>query len=109
MDRIDAVPPGEIDFSVETPEAGMAVVAIVGDLDLASVDRLGAAIEPLLASGLERLILEVGELRFADSSAIALWVQWSTRVREIELRNPSALLRRVITTMGLAERLKVTP
>ena len=46
-------------------------------------------------------MLEVSGLRFADSSAIALWVKWSTRVTEVELREPPPLLRRVLTTMGL--------
>jgi anti-anti-sigma factor len=96
-------------FTVDTPSAGAAVVTISGELDLSSVDQLASAVDPLIADGLESLVLEVGELRFADSSAIALWVQWSTLVDRIELRNASALLRRVITTMGLTKRLTLTP
>jgi hypothetical protein len=48
-------------------------------------------------------------LDFADSSAIALFVRWANRVRRIEIREPSPLLRRVIERMGLAERLPMTP
>jgi anti-anti-sigma factor len=96
-------------FTVETPSAGAAVVTIRGELDLSSIDQLASAVNPLIAAGLESLVLEVGDLRFADSSAIALWVQWSTQVGRIELRNVSALLRRVITTMGLTKRLTLVP
>jgi hypothetical protein len=54
-----------------------------------------------------RLIIELSDLRFADSSAIALWVRWSTSVDEIELRDVSPILRRVIDSMGLAATLGV--
>jgi anti-anti-sigma factor len=96
-------------FTVTTPEPGSAVVAITGELDLGNIDRLTAAVDPILDAPVKQLVLEVGDLRFADSSAIAAWVQWSTRVERIELRNPSMLLRRVITTMGLAPRLRLEP
>jgi hypothetical protein len=50
-------------------------------------------------------VIDLARLRFADSSAIALWVRWASMVGAIELRNASPLLRRVVTTMGLSERL----
>ncbi len=54
-----------------------------------------------------RLILDLGGVRFADSSAIALWVRWATAVDELKLRDASPLLQKVIETMGLAERLQL--
>jgi anti-anti-sigma factor len=109
MDGIDAKPPAGMTFAVATPAAGVAVVTVSGELDLGNIEQLTAAVDPVVTAGLERLILEVGGLRFADSSAIALWVQWSTVVGRLELHEPTALLRRVVTTMGLAERLGLTP
>jgi hypothetical protein len=38
-----------------------------------------------------------------------MWVQWATEVPEIELRDASPLLRRVVETMGLTDTLNVTP
>ena len=49
------------------------------------------------------------DVRFADSSAIALWVQWASHVPEVELRGGSPLLRRVVESMGLTETLNMTP
>ena len=46
-------------------------------------------------------------MRFADSSAIALWVRWAGAVSEFELLDPPPLLRRVINAMGLADKLGV--
>jgi hypothetical protein len=54
-------------------------------------------------------VIDVSSLRFADSSAIALWVKWSTIVRGLEIHDPQPLLRRVIDSMGLAQTLQVTP
>ncbi len=105
MDGVDAKPPASMDFTVASPAEGTAVVTISGELDLSNIDRLAAAVDPLIADGIKRLILEVEALRFADSSAIALWVQWSNEVGRVELREPTALLRRVVTTMGLAKRM----
>ena len=63
--------------------------------------RLHAAVDPVIADSPARLVLDVSGLRFADSAAIALWVTWANAVGELELRHPSALLRRVIETIDL--------
>jgi anti-anti-sigma factor len=84
-------------------------VTLRGELDVANVDSADAAVAPIIAGGIKRLVLDVSELRFADSSAIALWVRWSTAVDDLELRDPSALLRKVISSMGLSERLRLVP
>ena len=51
---------------------------------------------------------ELADLRFADSSALALWVRWAGSVGSIELRHCSPLLRRVIETMGLDQTFRLT-
>ena len=76
---------------------------------MSNEDELAAAVDPVIADSPARLVLDVSGLRFADSAAIALWVRWANDVGELELRHPSALLRRVIETMGLAERLHPRP
>jgi anti-anti-sigma factor len=84
-------------------------VTLSGELDITSVDSLRSAVAPALDRDPARLVVDVRDLRFADSSAIALWVQWATAVPEIELREVSPLLRRVVETMGLTETLNVAP
>jgi hypothetical protein len=54
------------------------------------------AISASAYSSNEKRLSDLRGLRFADSSAIALWVRWSTAVHEIELRDVSPFLRRVI-------------
>jgi anti-anti-sigma factor len=103
MDGLNAQP--EMTFEVHAGEDGTATVVVRGDLDMANVDRLEAAVAPVIRPGTTRLLVDIGGLRFADSSAIAVWVRWAAIAGEIELRDPSPLLRQVITKMGLAEKL----
>jgi anti-anti-sigma factor len=99
----------DMTFDVVEGEPHTVTVTLRGELDMSNVDRLASAVAPVLEREPVRLIVDVGDLAFADSSAIALWVQWAASVPETELRNVSALLRRVVESMGLADTLKVTP
>jgi anti-anti-sigma factor len=83
-------------------------VALSGELDITNVETLGSAVAPAIQREPSRLVIDARELRFADSSAIALWVQWATEVPQIELRDAPALLRRVVESMGLNEMLNLT-
>jgi anti-anti-sigma factor len=109
MDELEPESGPQVSFAVAEDGAGTPIVTIGGELDISNVDALEAEVAPLLETASGRLIVDVGGLRFADSSAIALWVRWATIVTEFELRDPSPLLRRVIMGMGLADKLAVTP
>jgi anti-sigma B factor antagonist len=109
MDELEPDAGCEFAFELASGRDGILTVRVSGELDLSRVDELDAAVDPVLVGGVDRLVIDATELRFADSSAIALWVQWSTQVNRIELRNASALLRRVITTMGLTKKLTLVP
>ena len=75
---------------------------------MSSIDPLAARVQEALNGGVTRLTVDVSDVRFADSSAIALWVRWASIVREFELRDPPSLLRRVIAAMGLDDKLGLT-
>ncbi len=109
MARLDANSTTGMTYDVLEGDDQSVIVRVGGELDMTNVEALGAAVAPALAHRPARLIVDVGELRFADSSAIALWVQWANAVPEIELRDARPFLRRVVETMGLSEMLKVTP
>lgn len=94
-----------VDVSADEP--GTVVVRLGGELDLSSVADVEAEVGPALATGPRRLIIDVSGLRFADSSAIALWVRWALAIEHFELRDPPPFVRRVLATMGLSERLGV--
>jgi len=95
-----------VQVEVASPDADTLVVTLTGELDLSNVERIETDIAPQLESGRQRMIVEARDLEFADSSAIALWLRWSSQVEHFELRNLSPLLRRVLTAMGLEQRLE---
>jgi anti-anti-sigma factor len=78
------------------------VVALDGELDIATVQPLSAAVAAELTAE-TRLVIDVENLRFVDSSGIALWVAWSRAVARIEIRNAGPLVIRVVQTMGLTD------
>ncbi|MGH2856223.1 MAG: STAS domain-containing protein [Solirubrobacteraceae bacterium] len=96
-------------FDVVVDRPGHATVTIAGELDMSGIDPLATRVATVLEGGVDSLTVDVTEVRFADSSAIALWVRWSGEVNELELRDPPPLLRRVIEAMGLRERLGLAP
>jgi anti-anti-sigma factor len=107
MERVADGDGAQMSFNVATGEDGTAVVTVAGELDIANIEPLEAAMAPIVSANPARLVVDVSALRFADSSAIALWVRWAANVGEIELREPSPLLRRVVTSMGLRDKLGV--
>jgi anti-anti-sigma factor len=109
MDELEAGTRSLITVDAAADESGTAIVTITGELDLSTIDALKDEVAPVLAAEPYRLIVDVAGLRFADSSAIALWVRWATTVGEFELREPPTFLRRVITVMGLGGKLGLKP
>ncbi len=99
----------DMEFEIVEHDDRTVNVIVSGELDMTNVDRLASAVAPALERDPPRLVVDVGDLRFADSSAIALWVQWAATVPEIELRDAPPLLRRVVDSMGLSDTLRVAP
>ena len=107
MDGIASAGDPPIDFDLGRDDDGSTVVTVRGDLDIAGADRLNDAVAPLIEADGRRLVVDVSSLRFADSSAIALWVRWASIVDELQLRGASPLLRRLISSMGLDRHLRL--
>jgi len=66
-------------------------------------------VEGVLAADDDRLAFDVGELEFMDSSGIALLVAAARQARQVELRHPTPVVRRLIELTGLTELLLMTP
>ncbi len=96
---------GRVD--VGRTDGGTAVVTVDGELDISNVQRLDAAVAPIIAARPHHLLVDIGGLRFADSSAIAVWVRWAGAVGEVELRDASPLLQQVIMRMELQGKLRL--
>jgi anti-anti-sigma factor len=109
MDDLNDEANPQMTFTILAENAETTVVEITGELDISNIEGLEAAVAPVVETHPARLVLDLGGVRFADSSAIALWVRWATAVDELKLRDASPLLQKVIETMGLAEKLQLGP
>jgi anti-sigma B factor antagonist len=96
-------------FEISEDELGNPMVTLGGDLDISTARKLDLAVARLLESSPDRLVVDLRELQFADSSGIALLVRWANLVPQVEIREPSPLLRRIIERMGLSKRLHLRP
>jgi anti-anti-sigma factor len=92
---------------------GRSVLALSGDLDLASVPQLREEAEGRMTAGCGVLCLDLGGLTFLDSSGLGVLVELRTRARssgiDFELHNVPSGPARIITIAGLAETLGLAP
>jgi anti-sigma B factor antagonist len=89
-------------------ENGAPVVYLSGELDLTSAGQFSTAIDAALGSHPGRLILDASGLKFMDSSGIVLLVSATQRVQEVQVRDPSPIVRRLIELTGLSKVLRIT-
>ena len=83
------------------------VVWLSGELDLTSTGQFSAAIDAALGSDPHRLILDASGLTFMDSSGIVLLISAAQRVQEVQVRDPSPTVRRLIELTGLTKVLRI--
>jgi anti-anti-sigma factor len=99
---------GSAGYEVSALPDGVTLLKLSGELDMGTLEALKPAVDQAVSEVTEKLIVDISAVSFADSSAIAMWVEWAGRVPEIELRNASALIRRIIEAMGLTTALRVS-
>jgi anti-sigma B factor antagonist len=87
---------------VQKDDGGDDILFICGELDLASVQRVRQEVDTAMVTSRTFLALDLGQLTFMDSSGIALLVQLANRLDQVEVRNPSPVVRRVLEVTGLA-------
>ena len=90
-------------------QAGVATFRVGGQLDVSTEGLLREALTSAVAAdGTSMIVLEVSDLEFMDSSGLAVLLAAAREVA-LELRNPTDVVRRLITITGLTETLRMTP
>jgi anti-sigma B factor antagonist len=87
--------------NVDDPSA--PVIALSGELDLASVEATRAGIRSFLVDEPTQVTFDLGKLAFMDSSGIALLVQISNDIEHVRLINVAPIVHRVLEATGLLE------
>ena len=87
---------------------GVAVIELIGEIDLSNVDAVRMSIEPALSTPHDQIVFDLDRLAFLDSSGIALVLWAAAQARSVELRRPTDIVRRIIEVTGLSEILHMT-
>jgi anti-sigma B factor antagonist len=90
-------------------EDGSPVIVLRGELDISSADTVREALTGVLDSRPERLVFELGELVFIDSSGIAVLVLAANHVDTVELHNTQPIVSRIVELTGLSDTLRIVP
>jgi anti-sigma B factor antagonist len=90
-------------------EDGTPVVSLSGELDLTNAEHVRSVISDSLSGQTARLVFDMSGVEFMDSSGIALLASAIQKAREVELRNPTPIVRRLVELTGLAGILRITP
>jgi len=108
MDELES---SETSFTVEEAldASGVVTITLRGELDISSADSFRAVMERIVGDEPERLVFDLHELAFMDSSGIAVMVYVSNHVKDVELRHASDVIRRVVEATGLADVLRLDP
>jgi anti-sigma B factor antagonist len=100
---MDAVSAADLTAEVSSQGDGTAVVSLIGEIDLATVEIVTAALADALEHDPERLVFDLSGVEFMDSSGIAALLRARKSVPAVQLRDPSTAVRRLLEMTGLTE------
>jgi anti-sigma B factor antagonist len=97
-----------VDLGLEVQERGdVAVLAVSGEVDVATVPRLREQLHGLVASGTPRIVVNLDAVDFLDSTGLGVLVGALKRVRnnggELALVCTSPRIRKVFEVTGLTK------
>jgi anti-sigma B factor antagonist len=97
-----------VDLGLEVEERGdVAVLAVSGEVDVATVPRLREQLHGLVASGTPRIVVNLDAVDFLDSTGLGVLVGALKRVRnnggELALVCTSPRIRKVFEVTGLTK------
>ncbi|MGY1631150.1 STAS domain-containing protein [Geodermatophilus sp. SYSU D01186] len=104
MDEVVATPRARLRVAPD-PGSGGLVATLGGELDVAGVADVAAPLEELLAREVQPLLVDLADLRFLDSSGVAVLIRLANRFSPVRTRAAAPPVRRVIEVLGLADRL----
>jgi anti-sigma B factor antagonist len=85
--------------------AGHAVMAIAGEIDLYTAPRLQAEFTRLLEAGPDRVVIDMSGVEFCDSTGMNVLLSALKRLRErggaLEVAAPRPAVRKILQVTGL--------
>ena len=86
-------------------EDGVGTLRVVGELDSYTSPDLQESLDGLVAEGVTRVVVDLAEVRFADSTAMAVLIGAVKRLRarggDLVLKDPQPAVVRLMKLTGL--------
>ncbi len=92
----------------DVDESGARIVRLIGEIDISNADTLGRNLDLMLGEPGGPVTIDLAGLAFMDSSGIAMLLRAVGNATSVEIRNPSAVVRRIIECTGLTEILRIS-
>jgi anti-anti-sigma factor len=98
-------------FAVDLrPERSRVVLAVSGELDIATVGEVKATLEDLRATGWEDIAVDLRAVSFIDSCGLGLLISANERARaegwRLSLLDGAGALERMLEVTGLSSRFR---
>ena len=103
--RLNEHPVGSIDR-----QNGAVVIHLVGELDLYNAPEVRSALLELCSEQPERLVVDLGEVDFVDSTALGVLIEARSKLENRQsflLASPGLETHRALTIAGLDQHLSV--
>lgn len=97
----------ECPVEVVREDDATVTVRLRGEIDLASAPAVESAVRAALPDPPVRVVFDLGELQFMDSSGIAVLLRLACDAAGVSVRNPTPTVAMVIESTGLSEILRV--
>jgi anti-anti-sigma factor len=99
-------------FSVDVRSQGdTPILAVTGELDLASTPTLEQELERVRTKGPSLIIIDLRELEFMDSTGLSVLIRAHQQAQQggyrLGIVNGSRQIRRLLTLTGVADRLTI--
>lgn len=101
--------PAPLAVDIDESPAGLEgiLVKVGGELDISNVSELRETLAEILESRPKLLVFDFSDLKFLDSSGIAVLMEAAAGCEEVRIQNVSDIVRRVLEVTGLIEVLGV--
>jgi len=90
-----------------TPNAEPLFVELGGQLDIASLPTIEANLDGLLRRDPARVVIDMHDVHFMDSSAVAMLIRLANHFGGVTLERVNPMVRRIVEVLGLSDHLSI--
>jgi anti-anti-sigma factor len=93
------------ELTIRVDQGDPIAIVVAGDIDIETNHALRRAVAEVLTPEPARLVVDLQQVGFMDSSGLAVLLELHQKLDRLELRNPSPAVRMTIMATGLKQLL----